>query len=338
MKAGDLQRHATALELCDIRARPCRAVAQLAASISLRVNEGSVMAGRVERLGIVAAMGLAIGLAACSVAPGNSSTRLHEEARADLTRWADAVEAAGGPSRFVPVGELTGQLGDWEESVGNNNKRALGAGMVEAGTSLPAETPPDGEVRWPDGTTRNAGLISGQEALSRLKADGANDCPDCTPLKITGAQLASGQMQTSRGPAQVPVWEFTLDGTAVRITRLAVADYIQVKPPTWDPNNAPVGISIESATETVDGRQLTVSFVGAPSSGDQPCGADYTTEPVESELAVVVIVFEHSNGAPVPCTAVGALRTATVQLSAALADRTVLEVRQGLPVAVLPTP
>jgi hypothetical protein len=290
---------------------------------------------------MAAAIVLAVILGSCSRAPGRDLSTLHEEAQADLTRWAEAVAAAGGPSAFVPVGELTGQVGDWEESVGDNNKPALMAGLVEAEASLPTEAPPDAEVRGRDGTTHTVRLISAPEALSRLKADAAGsggDCPGCTPLKITGAQLSSGQIQTSRGPAQVPVWEFTLQGTAVRITRLAIAAYVQVKLPTWDPDNAPIGISIESATATADGRQLTVSFTGAPESGDTPCGADYTAEAVESETAVVVIVVEHPNGTPAACAAIGATRTAPVQLSAALGDRTVLEIKEGLPVAVLPAP
>jgi len=149
--------------------------------------------------------------------------------------------------------------------------------------------------------------------------------------------LTSGTVDTSRGPAQAPVWEFTVQGTAVLVTRVAIADRVTVVPPPWDPNDPPIGISIDSANGTVGGRQLTVGFVGAPAPGDQPCGADYSAEAVESSTAVVVIVTEHANALPVACTAVGARRTAQVELSAPLGDRTVLEVTQGLPVAALLT-
>jgi hypothetical protein len=235
------------------------------------------------------------------------------------------------------VGELTGQVGDWEEAVGNNNKPALMAGLVEAAISLPTETPPDGELRWQDGSSETVRLISAQQALAALKSDGGGSCPDCVPLQITGARLTSGSVETSRGPAEAAVWEFTLQGTAVRVTRVAIADRVTVVPPPWDPNDPPVGITIDSATGTVGGRQLTVGFVGAPGPGDQPCGADYSAQAVESPTAIVVIVTEHANGLPVPCTDVGARRTAVVELSAPLGERTVLEVREGLPVAVLLT-
>jgi hypothetical protein len=296
------------------------------------------MTGRLRRFGIVAAVALAAGTSGCGLLPSrDDSARLHQQAQAALTRWTDAVTAAGGQSAFVPVGELTAQVGDWEEAVGGNNKMALMAGLVEAAVSLPAETPPDGELRWQNGSTKTVRLISAQKALSDLKADAAgSSCPECVPLQITGARLTSGPVETSRGPAEAAVWEFTVQGTAVRVTRVAIADRVTVVPPPWDSSDPPAGISIESATGTVAGQHLTVGFTGAPGTGDQGCGADYAAEAVESPTAVVVIVTEHRHGSffGESCTDVGAFRTAEVALSAPLGERAVLEVKEGRPVAV----
>jgi hypothetical protein len=231
------------------------------------------------------------------------------------------------------VGESTGQIGDWEPAVGDNNKPALMDDMVEATVSLSAETPPDGELRWPDGSTDTVRLISAQQALSDVKADGAGSCSECAPLQITGARLASISVQTSRGPAEAPAWEFSVHGTAVLVTRVAIDAGVTVVPPSLDPN-APYSISIESATVSVGGRQLTVTFTGSPGPASEPCGADYTAEAVESSIAVVVIVTEHPHGGFEACTDVGAERTAVVELSAPLGGRAVLEVREGQPVAV----
>jgi hypothetical protein len=286
---------------------------------------------------LVAAIVLAAVLSGCVPAAMNSA-RLHQQAQAALARWDGAVADAGGQSAFVQVGEPTGQVGDWEPEVGDNNKPALMAGLVEAAASLSAETPPDGELRWPDGTSETVRLISAKQALSRLKAEGNVSCPDCVPLRVTGARLTSRLVETSRGPVTAPVWEFTLQGTAVQVTLVAIAGSVAVAPPTWNPNEPAVGISIDSATGSVGGRQLTVAFVGAPAPGDQGCGADYSAEAVESPTAVVVIVTEHPhNGLFVACTAVGAERTTTVDLAAPLGDRAVLEVQEGRPVAVLLT-
>jgi hypothetical protein len=285
----------------------------------------------------LAAIAGALILAGC-VGNADDPARLRPQARAALARWADAVGAAGGRAPVVLVGELTGQVGDWELEVGENNKLALMAGSVESDASLPADAPPPGEVRWQDGTTASVPLSSAQQAVAAIRAGSLEPCSDCTPLRITAARLTTDPIETSRGPATAPVWEFTVQGTAVKVTRVAIADPITGVPPPWNPNNSPIGIAIESASGTVGGLELSVAFVGAPRPGDQACGEDYTAEAVESDLAVVVIVTRHRNAVIGSCTAAGAPRTATVELAAPLGERAVLEVEQGLPVPVVLTP
>jgi hypothetical protein len=287
-----------------------------------------------------AALVLAVGLAGCSRSAQNGDpTKLHQQAEAALTRWDQAVAAAGGTSAFVAVGELTGMIGgDWGPVLADSGKLALMAGDFEAVGSLPSDPPPDGKVQWPDGSTRTVGLISAQQALADVKADSAGSCKECVPLKVTSAQLTTGNVQTEHGLAVAPVWEFRLQDTDVRISRVAVAHLVKVVPPPYDPNDAPQGISIDLATGTAAGRELTVSFTGA-STDSGSCGSDYTAEAVESSTAIVAIVTEHPHaGLPGACDDVGYIRTATVELSAPLGNRAVLEVTQGLPVSVTLTP
>jgi hypothetical protein len=295
------------------------------------------VARRIRPVALLAVVAMALVLAGC-LGTGDDPAKLQQQARAALTRWADAVAAAGGPSPVVLVGELTGQVGDWEPAVGDNNKIALMAGLVEGDASLPAATPPDGEVRWQDGTTATVALMSAQQAVAAIKGGTSAPCGDCTPLRITDARLTTGPIDTSRGSATGPVWDLTVEGTAVTVTRVAIADAIAIVVPPWNPDDPPVGLAIDSASGTVGGRQLTVSFVGAPLPGDQPCGEDYTAEGVESDLAVVVIVTRHAHVTLGACTADGAPRTATLELAAPLGERTVLEVQQGRPVPVTLTP
>jgi hypothetical protein len=297
---------------------------------------------RLGRVGAVLATAIALGacLSACGIVPDNQAA-LHEQAQADLDRWDRAVASAGGSATFVPVGQLTSQIGDWELEVGNNNKIALMAGLVESVGSLPTAAPPDGTVTWADGTNRAFSLVSAAQALADVKADPSNTtCLKCTPLRVTDAQLVTTRVETSRGPAEAPVWSFTIAGTAVKVTRLAVADAVVAVPPAWDSNSSPVGLSVYAATTSATGRDLTVSFVGAPGPGSQSCGADYTAEAVESSKAVVVIVTTHPHWSLFgeSCTAIGAERTAVAKMTAPLGDRTVLEVVQGLPVATTVTP
>src|SRR4029453_15624259 len=67
------------------------------------------------------------------------------QAREPLARYDQAVGDAGGSQGFVPVGDLTGQLGDWEPANGDNNKAALLSGRVRAATALPAAPQPTGK-------------------------------------------------------------------------------------------------------------------------------------------------------------------------------------------------
>ena len=263
-----------------------------------------------------------------------ASGRLHEQAQAALGRWADAVAHAKQQTP-VFVGELTGQIGDWEPAVGENNKSALMSGQIQTTGSIATETPPPGEVRWASGETTTVELLSAPQALDEMVKSAGSTCSDCRPIEITGARLTNGAVQTSRGPATAPIWEFSLEGTNVKVTQVAVSGHVSVVPPPWDPYNAPEGISVETARGTAGASQFTVSFVGAPDEIHQPCGADYTAEAVESPLAAVVIVVEHRNPTATACLSIGAERTAVVDLAAPLGDRVLLEVKEGLPVPLL---
>jgi hypothetical protein len=151
---------------------------------------------------------------------------------------------------------------------------------------------------------------------------------------VTEAKLATGLVDTSRGTAEVPVWVYSLRGTAVRATRVAVDGSVTVDPPPWNADDPPEGISINWARGAADSRDLVVGFIGSGGDATKPCGAEYTAEAVESELAVVVIVHEERNPTPGTCTAEGHARTAELRLDARLGNRVVLEVKQGLPVPV----
>lgn len=300
------------------------------------------MRGRIGRWAI-AGVALTATLAACT-APGPRPTAdpgtdwAHVKAQAALTRWATAVAASGGQRAFVQVGDPIGQVGDWEAEVGENNKLAVMAGQVQVAADMPDEKPPDGQVRWSDGTTRIVGLASALDTVSALTGLEGGDCSGCVPVQLSGARLTTGQVDTSHGPATVPMWEFTVKGSAVRLTRVAVDAATSVVLPPLDPIGAPFTLSIGSASGRVDGLDLTVTFIGARDGADKPCGIDYSAEAVESPTAIVVILSSRSNPTPAGCTLEGHERTAVAKLAAPLGDRAVLNVQDGAPVPVVRTP
>jgi hypothetical protein len=270
-----------------------------------------------------------------SAAPADetqAADRIHQQANDALQRWADAVQRSGGAT-ITFVGPRTGQIGDWEKAVGGNDKLALQAGLVSAPTPLSDEVPPRGKVNWVAGSSVDVDVLSAAAALAALVADGKAECTDCNPLVVTDANLATSLVETSIGPAEAPVWVFTIKGTAVRVTRVAVDPSVTVEPPPYNADNPPEGISIDAAYGKPDSRKLLVSFVG--------CGGyDYAAEPVESDLAIVVVIIQkepQSSDAPGCTRLVGESRSQTVTLADPLGKRAVLEVRQGLPVPINPS-
>ena len=287
---------------------------------------------------VVLVLAVAVVLAGCGGLTGGTSPAARERAHRVLSRWADTVAAAGAASPVTLVGELTGQVGDWEIAVGDNNKMALMSGLITAADDLSDERPPKGLVTWPDGTTTNVALLSAKQAIAAISSR-PEPCPDCTaPLLATAARLRSLPIETTRGTATGPVWEFTIGGTAVKVTRVALADPVVVVP-LFD-GDPQIGLAIDSVQGTASGTEVRVGFVGAPNPGDQPCGEDYTAEAVESDLAVVVIVTRHPHFPPFGggCTAVGAPRTATATLAAPLGERAVLDLQRGTPLPIDLTP
>ena len=255
--------------------------------------------------------------------------RLQAQAQGALERWADAVRDNGGAS-IIFEGPLTSQIGTWEDDVAENNKGALDAGMLETSTSLSDERPGRREVTWVDGTKIDVDVFSARQAFDELVGAANADCEGCEPLHVTEANLATGLVETSEGPADVPMWVYSLRDTGVRITRVAVDAGVSVDPPPWDAEDPPLGVSIELAFGEPGSKDLEVQFIGA----HEDCGVEYEVEAVESTLAVVVVIAERENPAAAGCPAAGQLRTAGVKLDAKLGRRAVLEVRQGLPVPV----
>ncbi|GGM25535.1 hypothetical protein ACFFX1_09695 [Dactylosporangium sucinum] len=266
---------------------------------------------------------------------GDDPERLRQQAREHLARYDRAVQDAGGQQRFVPVGDLTGQLGNWEAGR-EQNKAALLAGLLVPAGPLPAPPQATGTVTWDGGAPLDVPLVGAQEALQAMTR---YDCGGCEPLTVTGARLATATIGTTRGPATVPAWEYTLRDTAVRVTRPAVAASaaVTVTPPSWDPYHAPGGLPISSATVDPAGTRLTVAFVGSRGPASEPCGADYTGEVVESGNAVIVIIVTHPHAGDEACTAMGYPRELSVDLAAPLGERALLDIQQGLPIAVTRT-
>jgi hypothetical protein len=287
---------------------------------------------------------LSLSLAGCGSSTSASDDARHrtlvreqlaQQAQDALTRWDAAVTAADLDQLFVVRGSKTHQIGVWEPAVAANNAAALRAGMLDSSQRLTALAPPTAQVTWSDGTTRALATMSAAKALIVLAAAGTHDCSGCTPLRVTGARFTTGTVQTTRGTATVPVWEFSLDQTAVTVTQLAVdlsGKPVFIPASHTDPYYLAEGVSIVSATAGTDDRQLIVGYPATVDLRDTVC-ADYTFQAVESSTAVVVAVAEFFRwDGSCPGRTHTTTLTKVVTLAQPLGDRTVLEVVDGRPV------
>lgn len=109
---------------------------------------------------------------------------------------------------------------------------------------------------------------------------------------------------------------------------------VKVDPPAWDSNDPPAGLVPDAVEVSADARSLLVEFTGSPDPLGEPCGADYSGEAVESELAVVIIIARYESVTFGACADIGAPRTVTIALASPLRDRAVLEVQTGTPLEV----
>ena len=262
--------------------------------------------------------------------------RLRERAHVVLANY----DAALADAKLVLVpGQESRELGSLEPA-NEGLKQVISAGRFRQAGELPPAPRESGEAVWPSGERAPFPLMSASVALNRL-AQGT-DCADCVPHPVTSARMTTMRVATTRGPATVPAWEFSLQSTKMRVLRMALdSGPLSVAPPAGDPDAIPEGNVPDSVR--VEGRRLILSLVGAREGADQPCGEDYRPEAVEGPNAVAVLVQRRPYTGPPPstppgtewgCSMAGFERTATVTLKAPLNGRAVLEVQQGQPVVL----
>lgn len=251
----------------------------------------------------------------------------HAQAEEAIQHWA-AYMADKPADTLVFISDLT-RGGGWRGARADDAKTAFVSGMIEATVNLSTETPPPGEVTWPDGTTQEVPLISAADALAAMILELRSDqpaypCGDC--LQVVGATLTTRTALTWHGDAQVPVWQFDFaarDEPMEPISYVAVRD--RVDPSIWLPLSS---ANTDAAYGHPDDTQVTIVFGGGA------CDTGHSIEVVESTGAMVPIITTTVRGGACTLQRVGyALR---VELAAPLGDRVVLDLDSGYPVPVYP--
>jgi hypothetical protein len=110
---------------------------------------------------------------------------------------------------------------------------------IRVRVEIPERSPGDGVVTWRNGSTARTPVGSATEAYDRLLA-GAMRCANCpadgtmdgiTPqaVTLTAVRLTTLVVQTTRGQATVPAWQFSFAESRVRLL-VAAAKAARVEP------------------------------------------------------------------------------------------------------------
>jgi hypothetical protein len=195
-------------------------------------------------------------------------------------------------------------------------------GAVRALTSLPDESA-DGAIRWEDGETSPVALMSAADAFGEMDSGIAERVEGYPAMEVTGVELGEMRLHTSRGPAQVPAWLFTLDGydTPLRYAAVAVPNppAAPIEPAADDRDLA--GLALGPLSE--DGRRITVTW------WDGSC-EESAIDVLETDESVVIA--RSVSGGPPPgtaCTEEVTLVEKTLELERPLGERAPLDASTG---------
>jgi hypothetical protein len=143
--------------------------------------------------------------------------------------------------------------------------------------------------------------------------------------------LGTGVFDTDRGPVRLPAWmlDFRQVRDPARVLAVAPARFFQTA--RRSAGSSPL---VRTASLGLDGRTLTVQFVGAqPGSGD--CTAGYRLLAAGSPAAVAITLITHVHGDPdAACSSVGYSRHASTVLPVRLGSRVLIDAPSATAVIV----
>ncbi|WP_405831017.1 hypothetical protein [Streptomyces sp. NBC_01176] len=251
-----------------------------------------------------------------------TEARRQARARQVAAAWDGSGAARTWRAGYHPMGEAV-QPPAGGFHAGADERAFTTQNFVLRGT-LPAAGRTEGEVRWRSGAPLLLPLVGAREAYGSV-ARGGNDGPHLT---VTGARPGVMTLATSRGPATVPAWLFTLEGYDTPLKRAAVAPS-KLPPPPIGPQRqvstselAPLAGLVEVAG---DGRSATVS------AEHGACDDGPAVHVLETGGSVVLSAFV-TGVREGPCAGVMLRQEVTVRLAGRLGDRVLLDAFTGRPV------
>ncbi|MFC5204683.1 hypothetical protein ACFQ5X_50105 [Streptomyces kaempferi] len=188
---------------------------------------------------------------------------------------------------------------------------------------LPVTWPENGQVTWAAGKPLTRPLIGADESYRNLAGGRPEGKP---PLTVTGVKLGEMRVATTRGPATVPAWLFTLDGYATPLKQAAIMQAAIPQSPISPASDIP-GLPLNRLIRiTEDGRSVTVVAVHGV------CDDEPEVDVFETTGSVVLWASVAERGDKGNCTKQGKLQQVTVKLGHSVSDRVLLDALTGQPV------
>ncbi|MGW3266082.1 hypothetical protein [Streptomyces sp. NPDC001056] len=238
--------------------------------------------------------------------------------------WDGSAAAAAWRAGYHPMGDVVqlprGGLRSRAE------EEALRDHAVVLRGTLPGAGPKNGRVTWVGGGSVARPMVGAAESYEALAGGRADGKPHLT---VTGAKPGRMTVATSRGPAVVPAWLFSLEGYADPLKRSAVTASPLPRPPIGWSRGVP-GLPLARVVRiAADGRSVTVIAL------DGACDDGPVVTVLETAGSVVLsgAVENREHG---DCTKQARLRQVTVKLARPVGDRVVLDAHTGRPIPCEP--
>ncbi|WP_327694616.1 hypothetical protein [Streptomyces sp. NBC_00459] len=260
-----------------------------------------------------------------STAPKNSPAPSNSRAQRVADAWEGSKAGEDWLKGYFPMGDAAQPPGGGFRS--EDDKMAYEGESYVLRGELPATAPEEGKVEWEGGGSLAHPLLDARQTYSALNRYGESADPH---LIVTGAKLGEMTISTSRGPATVPAWLFTLEGYDEPLKRVALR-------PSKLPKS-PIGQLGESPTElwqlprlvdlSEDGRTITVlAHHGSCDNGPR-------VKALETDGSVVLsaTVASRKLDPDVACDAAMHGKKVKVELDRPLGTRILLDAFMGRPV------
>ncbi|NEA61871.1 hypothetical protein [Streptomyces sp. SID12488] len=192
---------------------------------------------------------------------------------------------------------------------------------------LPATATEEGKVQWEGGGSLTLPLLDARQTYSALNRYGNSGDPHLT---VTGAKLGGMTIATSRGPATVPAWLFTLEGYDEPLRRVALRPSKLPKSPIGELGESPTELMPIPRLVDVSGDGQTVTVLANHGACDD--GPRVKALETGGSVVLTATVDDGKQDPDLPCADIMLEKKVRVELDRPLGDRILLDAYMGRPV------